>query len=117
MDSQPQPMAADDFKARLADGAMLRDVAIAEADLAGVNAREVVLHGCRFVDASFHGARLEGLKCTASTFVRCRFDDAHLVSASFTGCTLFDAQAEKGCSFARTNLRFAAFKDCTLDSC
>src|SRR5215472_4012981 len=110
-------MAADDFKARLADGARLRDVAIAEADLAGLDAREVVLRGCRFVDVSFHGARLEGLKCTASTFVRCRFDDVQLISASLTGCTFFDAQAEMGCTFARTNLRFTAFKDCTLDSC
>jgi fluoroquinolone resistance protein len=117
MDSQPQPMAADDFKARLADGARLRGVAIAEADLGGIDAREVVLRDCRFVDVSFHGARLEGLQCAASTFVRCRFDDAHLVSTSFTGCTFFDAQAEMGCTFARTNLRLAAFKDCTLDSC
>ena len=114
---QPTPLTADAFKARLADGVRFRDVAIAEADLAGIDAREVVLRGCRFVDVSFHSARLEGLRCTASTFVRCRFDDAHLVSASFTGCTFFDAQVEKGCTFARTNLRFAAFKDCTLDSC
>src|SRR5581483_4570544 len=65
----------------------------------------------------FAHADWEGLVATSCSFVRCQFLATKLSGATFTKCDFFDAESSKGCSFAGARLRFATFKECTLDSC
>jgi hypothetical protein len=94
-----------EFKARLRDGVLLRDLELRDAALAATSARQVKLRNCRFVAVSFAGAEWESLRATNCTFIGCRFDDARLVESLFTTCVFFDPDESRTCSFARARLR------------
>lgn len=115
-EARRQPLTADDFLSRLEDGATLRGLELSDATLDGVDVRGLALDDCRFVDVIVSGGVWEAVACTACAFVRCRFVEANLASAAFTRCDFFDAESAQGCSFIGASLRFASFKDCTLDS-
>lgn len=120
MDSTDQPrrehLTADDLRSRLADGAIVRGIELADVTLADVDVRHVTLDDCRFVDVILSGGAWEDLVCQSCAFVRCRFVEINLAGAAFTRCSFFDAGSTQGCSFIGASLRFATLKDCTLDS-
>jgi len=110
-------LTVEELVSRLTDGATLRGVELVEADLSASRADHLTLNRCRFVDVSFAQVEWDGLKCADCAFVRCRFAGARLAGAGFSRSTFFDPDSGKGCTFAGARLRFATFKDCTLDSC
>lgn len=112
-----QPMTESEVVKLLASGAELRGIELREADLSRAAVPQLVVRDCRFVDVLFGPGDFEELECGSSSFVRCRFDDADLTSARFTRCSFFDPDTAAPCTFIDTVLRFAAFQDCTLDSC
>lgn len=115
-ESQRQQLTADDFLSRLEDGAALRGLELTESTLADVDVHALTLADCRFVDVIISGGIWEDIACASCAFVRCRFVQTNLASAAFTHCDFFDAASAQGCSFIGASLRFATFKDCTLDS-
>jgi uncharacterized protein YjbI with pentapeptide repeats len=112
-----QALTAEEFIARLADGATLRNLELRDADLAQSVAESLTLRDSHFEYVTFTHVDWESLTCVGCTFVNCQFLGARLVSATFTKCDFFDAETRRACSFAGAKLRFATFAECTLDSC
>jgi uncharacterized protein YjbI with pentapeptide repeats len=72
MPTKRQQRTIEEFIARLADGAALRNLELRDADLSQNVAEGLTLRDCRFENVTLTHADWESLTCVGCTFVNCQ---------------------------------------------